>query len=62
MELALITAPVGLNLYVLSAVSKTPIGVVIRGVNPFLVLMIGLLILVTYVPEISLWLPRLAYG
>jgi C4-dicarboxylate transporter DctM subunit len=62
MELALITAPVGLNLYVLSSVSRTPLSVVIRGVNPFLVLMVGLLLLITYVPEISLWLPRLAYG
>ena len=58
----MITAPVGLNLYVLSAVSKTPIGLVIKGVNPFLVLMIALLIVITYVPEISLWLPRLVYG
>ncbi len=62
MELALITAPVGLNLYVLAAVSKTPIAVVIRGVNPFLFLTLGLLILITYVPEISLWLPRMVYG
>ena len=34
MELALITAPVGLNLYVLATVSKTPIATVIKGVNP----------------------------
>ncbi len=62
MELALITAPVGLNLYVLATVSKTPLSVVIKGVNPFLVLLIGLLALVTYVPDLSLWLPRLVYG
>jgi C4-dicarboxylate transporter DctM subunit len=62
MELALITAPVGLNLYVLSTVSKTPLSVVIRGVNPFLLLMIALLALITYVPAISLWLPKLVYG
>ena len=62
MELALITAPVGLNLYVLATVSKTPLATVIKGVNPFLVLLLGLLLLVTYVPAISLWLPRLVYG
>jgi C4-dicarboxylate transporter DctM subunit len=62
MELALITAPVGLNLYVLATVSRTPLSVVIRGVNPFLVLMLALLAVVTYVPELSLWLPRLVYG
>ena len=62
MELALITAPVGLNLYVLATVSKTPIGTVIKGVNPFLVILLALLLLITYVPAISLWLPRLVYG
>ncbi|MDP2376364.1 TRAP transporter large permease subunit, partial [Reyranella sp.] len=62
MELALITAPVGLNLYVLATVSKTPIGVVIRGVTPFLVLLLSLLLAVTYIPELSLWLPRMVYG
>ncbi len=62
MELALITAPVGLNLYVLATVSRTPLATVIRGVNPFLLLMVCLLAVVTYVPELSLWLPRLVYG
>jgi C4-dicarboxylate transporter DctM subunit len=62
MELALITAPVGLNLYVLATVSKTPLSIVIKGVNPFLVLLIALFALVTYVPDLSLWLPRLVYG
>ncbi|MDI1286740.1 MAG: TRAP transporter large permease [Reyranella sp.] len=62
MELALITAPVGLNLYVLATVSKTPLSVVIKGVNPFLALLLGLLLLITYVPAVSLWLPRLVYG
>ncbi len=62
MELALITAPVGLNLYILATVSKTPLSTVIRGVNPFLVLLIALLAVVTYVPDLSLWLPRLVYG
>jgi len=62
MELALITAPVGLNLYVLATVSKTPLATVIRGVNPFLLLMVIVLALVTYIPELSLWLPRLVYG
>lgn len=62
MELALLTPPVGLNLFVLSSVSNTPIGIVIRGVVPFIVLLVGLLLLITYVPEISLWLPRMVYG
>jgi len=58
MELALLTPPIGLNLYVLSSISRAPLAEVIRGVNPFILLLLGLLVLVTYVPEISTWLPN----
>ena len=60
-ELALLTPPIGLNLYVLSSISRAPLAEVIRGVNPFIILLLGLLILVTYVPEISTWLPNLVF-
>lgn len=56
-ELALLTPPVGLNLYVLQSISRTPIGEVIRGTWPFILLLFILLMLVTYVPIISTWLP-----
>jgi C4-dicarboxylate transporter, DctM subunit len=59
MELALITPPVGLNLYVLSNVTKEPLSTVVRGVFPFIILSAILLLLVTYWPELSLYLPRL---
>jgi len=62
MELALLTPPIGLNLYVLSTISKAPIDQVVKGVWPFIVLMLGLLVLITYVPETSLFLPELVYG
>ena len=62
MELALLTPPIGLNLYVLSSISKAPITTVIRGVTPFIVLMLALLVLVTYVPAVSTWLPNLVMG
>ncbi len=62
MELALLTPPIGLNLYVLSSISKSPIDTVVKGVWPFIVLMLILLGLVTYIPEISLFLPELVYG
>jgi C4-dicarboxylate transporter, DctM subunit len=62
MELAVLTPPVGLNLYVLTSISDAGIAEVVRGIAPFLVLLVGLLLLVTYVPEISLFLPRLVYG
>jgi C4-dicarboxylate transporter DctM subunit len=59
MELALLTPPVGLNLYVIAAISRTPLAVVVRGTVPFIVLMLGLLLLITYVPIFSTWLPHL---
>lgn len=62
MEIAFITPPIGLNLFVLSSISRAPISEAVRGVLPFIVVMIGFLILVTYVPEISLWLPNLVLG
>ena len=50
MELALITPPVGLNLYVLSNVSKTPLSSVVQGVSPFIILSLIHLAIVTYWP------------
>lgn len=57
MELALLTPPVGLNLFVIANISRTPLAEVVRGTVPFILLMLGLLILVTYVPMLSTWLP-----
>jgi C4-dicarboxylate transporter, DctM subunit len=62
MEIALLTPPVGLNLFVIANISRTPLIEVIRGTMPFVGLMIGLLALVTYVPTLSLWLPSLLMG
>ena len=62
MELALLTPPIGLNIFVLSSITKTPVGETVRGVLPFMLLLLLLLILVTYIPAISLWLPNLVYG
>jgi len=62
MEIAVITPPVGLNLFAISAISKTPIGTVFRSVLPYLALLFGALIAVTYLPQISLFLPRVLRG
>lgn len=59
MEIALLTPPVGLNLFIISNISDTPLLQVTRGTMPFVILMLALLILITYVPSISLWLPNL---
>jgi len=52
-EIACITPPVGMNLFVISSVSRTPLEQVVRGVMPFLVAIVMALIIVTYVPAIS---------
>ncbi|MBE0627564.1 MAG: TRAP transporter large permease subunit [Burkholderiales bacterium] len=59
MELALLTPPVGLNLFVIANISRTPLAEVVRGTLPFILLMFGLLLLITYVPVFSTWLPQL---
>ncbi|MBY0121753.1 TRAP transporter large permease [Bacillus sp. S/N-304-OC-R1] len=57
MELGMITPPVGLNLFVVSGIAKEKLGNVVKGVIPFIVLMIVVLIFVIIVPGLSLWLP-----
>ena len=56
-ECALITPPVGLNLYVIQAVARASLGDVARGVLPFLLLMF-LCVAILYVwPDLALYLP-----
>ena len=62
MEVGLVHPPVGLNLYVLSTISDAPIGEVIRGILPFLILLLLVLALITYWPAMTLWLPDLVFG
>ncbi len=59
MEVALITPPVGLNLYVLSGVTGAPLAEIIKGVAPFVILSLIELALITYWPTLSLFLPNL---
>jgi C4-dicarboxylate transporter DctM subunit len=59
LEIGLVTPPVGLNLFVASAVSGLPVTSVIRASVPWLVLLLGFLVLVTNIPWISLALPGL---
>ncbi len=62
MEVGLIHPPVGLNLFVLASLCKAPAGEVFRGILPFLVLLLVVLAIITYVPALSLWLPNLIYS
>lgn len=58
MELAMITPPVGLNLFVVSSMAKESLEEVVKGVVPFILIMIAVLILFVVWPDISLYLPR----
>ncbi|WP_010530071.1 TRAP transporter large permease [Lentibacillus jeotgali] len=57
-EVATVTPPVGLNLFVMSGLTKIPIEEVAKGVGPYYLVLIVSLILVTYFPQLSLMLLR----
>jgi tripartite ATP-independent transporter DctM subunit len=56
--IGLITPPVGTVLFVGAAVSKLKIGVVSKAMKPFFLALFIVLLMVTYIPALSLWLPR----
>ncbi len=62
MELGMITPPVGLNLYVASGLAKMGLTDVTKAASPWILVVTAVLLLVTYVPQLSLWLPNLMYG
>ena len=62
MEVGMCHPPVGLNLYVASGITKMGISELTVAVMPWLLTMLGFLALITYVPQISLWLPNLIYN
>ena len=62
MEIGLITPPVGLNLFVTSGVTGMPLVEVIKAAMPWLMLLLLFLILITYIPPISTFLPNLFFG
>jgi C4-dicarboxylate transporter DctM subunit len=61
MEVGMCHPPVGLNLYVASGITKMGITELTVAVWPWLLTMLGFLVLVTYWPPLSLWLPNLLY-
>jgi C4-dicarboxylate transporter DctM subunit len=62
MEIGMCHPPVGLNLYVASSITKMGITELTVAVLPWLVTMLAFLLLITYVPQISLWLPNLVFS
>src|SRR5690606_25120743 len=54
LEIGYLTPPLGLNLFVASTIFKKPIGEIVMSVLPFTAILLGCVLLVTYVPAISL--------
>jgi C4-dicarboxylate transporter DctM subunit len=62
MEIGMITPPVGLNLYVASGIANMGLTEVTKACAPWILVMLAFLLLITYVPAITLWLPNLLMG
>jgi len=61
MEIGMVTPPVGLNLFVTSGITGMSMMQVVRAALPWLSVLFVFLIIVTYVPQLSLWLPRFMF-
>ena len=62
LEMALITPPVGVNLYIIHGISDDiTMGEIVKGVFPFMILMVGMLILAIAYPPMSTWLPSVMH-
>jgi C4-dicarboxylate transporter DctM subunit len=62
MEIGMITPPVGLNLFVTSGITGMSVMQVVRAAAPWLAILFVFLIIVTYVPWVSTWLPNSLMG
>ncbi len=59
LEIGYLTPPVGINLFISSLKFEQPITKLYRSVLPFIALLMVALLLITYFPDLSLWLPRI---
>ena len=57
LEVAMITPPVGMNLFTLKALTGAPMGRIIAGAAPYVLLMLAMLALLILAPGLALWLP-----
>jgi C4-dicarboxylate transporter DctM subunit len=61
LEIGMVTPPIGLNLFVTAGITKMSIGQVVRAALPWTLVLLAFLVIVTYVPAISLFLPNLLF-
>jgi C4-dicarboxylate transporter DctM subunit len=57
LEIGMVTPPIGLNLFVTAGITKMSIGQVVQAALPWLAVLLLFLVIVTYVPQMTLWLP-----
>lgn len=62
LEVAMITPPVGMNLFTLQALSQAPLATIIRGALPYVLLMVAMLGVILLFPGLALWLPNRVFG
>lgn len=58
LSIGMFTPPFGVNIFIVQSLFKQPVSVIYRGVLPFVALSIAVLMVITYVPEVSLFLTR----
>ncbi|MEO5701638.1 MAG: TRAP transporter large permease [Casimicrobiaceae bacterium] len=61
LEIGMVTPPVGLNLFVTAGITGMSVMQVVRAALPWLSVLLVFLVIITYVPQISLWLPNLLF-
>ncbi len=59
LAIGLITPPVGLDLFIVQGIAEIPFGSLIKSIIPFIGLLVIDLLLITYLPAMSMWLPNL---
>lgn len=61
LEIGMVTPPIGLNLFVTAGITKMSIGEVVHAALPWLSVLLVFLVIITYVPILTLWLPNLLF-
>jgi C4-dicarboxylate transporter DctM subunit len=61
LEIGMVTPPIGLNLFVTAGITKMSIGQVVKAALPWTLVLLAFLVIVTYVPAITLFLPNLLF-
>jgi TRAP-type C4-dicarboxylate transport system permease large subunit len=60
--IGLLTPPIGALLFIQTKIANLPFNTLVRAIWPYTLALIGVLILVTYVPALILWIPNLVFG